>query len=68
MPDQQHPLAPSQSTVASAAGGAIATIGLWIFEASLGSPVPAPVAGAITMLVTIAAGYFLPGGRSRDTQ
>lgn len=62
-----EPIRPSSSTVASTAGGALATVGLWLLESYVTGPVPAPVAGAITTLVVIAAGYFFSGGRSLDT-
>ncbi len=59
---------PSSSTVASAGGGAASILLVYVIEQFTPAALPAHVVGAITVLVTIAAGWFFPGGRSVDTK
>lgn len=59
---------PSTSTVASAGGGALSILLVYVIEQFTPAALPAHVVGAITVLVTLAAGFFFSGGRSADTK
>jgi hypothetical protein len=66
-PTVMQNLKPSTSTVASAIGGAVASIAIWAVKQFGGVEIPADIAAQIAVAVTLAAGYFFSGGRSNDT-
>lgn len=60
-------LKPSTSTVASAVGGVLVNIALWVARDFAHVDVPADIAAQLAVAVTLLAGFFFSGGRSNDT-
>lgn len=51
---------PYTKVTAGALAGAISVVALWILEATTGVQVPAPVASAVTVILTFATSYIVP--------
>lgn len=61
--------APSASTSAGVTAGVPASVVLlFLFQTYTGIDVPGEVAAAFGALLSQVIGYFLPGGRRRDTE